>query len=265
MSRESWTAEGRAPSGGSAAGPDEAGAVLDVVLCPSLRSEPALDLEGLRGWLSASLGRVRVVEARDGPGGAPDVSQALQGRVASNVLVVTAHGTERDASMQAALLRAGIDPLGAEVVNLASLCTRVHVDGQVARKAKLLVAGAAARADAYAGSTPQNVKLCFERGGKIDRRRLMTLPKHTYRAVPAALIDVCAAGNGCTLCRDRCPFDAISIRRDTVEIDKGACRECAVCVTECPTGAMYLPGSAGRQIKAQLEAVLAEGAAPWPV
>ena len=47
--------------------------------------------------------------------------------------------------------------------------------------------------------------------------------------------------NGCGLCVDACPLQAISLENDKAKVDKDACTECGQCVDECPNKAVSVP------------------------
>jgi len=47
--------------------------------------------------------------------------------------------------------------------------------------------------------------------------------------------------NGCKLCVDICPLEAISIENDKAKVDKDTCTECGQCVDECPNKAISIP------------------------
>jgi NAD-dependent dihydropyrimidine dehydrogenase PreA subunit len=49
--------------------------------------------------------------------------------------------------------------------------------------------------------------------------------------------DLC---NGCAICEDRCPMDAIEVVDDLAVIDQDRCIGCALCATGCDTGAMEM-------------------------
>lgn len=67
----------------------------------------------------------------------------------------------------------------------------------------------------------------------------LTLPEET-RSLPKLTEESCASPQ-CEICRNVCPTDAISIdnidvANPAVKIDLGACINCSLCISECPTG-----------------------------
>jgi len=47
--------------------------------------------------------------------------------------------------------------------------------------------------------------------------------------------------NGCKLCVDVCPLEAISMEDEKAKVDQDACTECGQCVDECPNKAISVP------------------------
>ena len=61
------------------------------------------------------------------------------------------------------------------------------------------------------------------------------LPAH-FRGAP--VIDLTRCPDGCRVCADVCPTEAITVVDDTVAIDLGLCIFCPECETACPEGAI---------------------------
>ena len=47
--------------------------------------------------------------------------------------------------------------------------------------------------------------------------------------------------NGCGLCVDVCPLQAISLENDKAKVDDDSCTECGQCIDECPNKAISVP------------------------
>ena len=49
-------------------------------------------------------------------------------------------------------------------------------------------------------------------------------------------------GKNCSICRDNCPMDAISLYNKGVSIDEKLCEDCGICKTMCPSQAINFKG-----------------------
>lgn len=126
--------------------------------------------------------------------------------------------------------------------------------------AAVQLAGAAARARAFAGSRPEHAKMTFPT--QTSRRALLTFSLPEYLAAPAIDHGRCAADRGCHACVDVCPQRALSITGGRVSYDRNACEPCGRCVTACPTGATENPAATTAQLEAQVAALLDPAAGP---
>lgn len=155
--------------------------------------------------------------------------------------------------VQRDIRRVGLDPLGVEIVDLRSAA------GDPDRLAVLLAA-ATARAESFAGSSPEHAKLRFPT--QTSRRALLTFALPEYVAAPAVDPSRCAADRGCRACVDVCPQQAITITNGHVVHDRSVCEPCGRCVTACPTGATENPAATPTQLEAEVRALLDPGAGP---
>ena len=156
-------------------------------------------------------------------------------------------------NLQTQLRAAGFDPLGVPIVDHAAVTE--HPDG-----ARVVLAGARARAIEYAGSQPEQAKPVFP--DRMTRRSLLTFPKPEYVAVPSVDHGVCAAGDGCAACVSVCPKQAYQIVGGRVLYDKSVCEPCGRCVTACPAGAIQNPVVTPAVMRGQVEALVAAASAP---
>lgn len=156
-------------------------------------------------------------------------------------------------SVQREARRAGFDPLGVEIVDLDAAAG----DGE---RLATLVAGAAARAEKFAGSGPEHAKLAFP--AQTSRRALLTFAVPEYVASPAIDVGRCAAERGCRACVDICPTGALTLLNGRVFADRSVCEPCGRCVTACPTGATENPAATAGQVEAQVRALLDPAAGP---
>lgn len=153
--------------------------------------------------------------------------------------------------------RAGIDSFGVQIVELPA-------DGaESVNKAASVTAvrGAIARAEAFPGTRPENIKTVFSNGGgKLSRRALFTIPPIEYRPVPTIARSICIAGSGCNQCEKACPHDAIKNEGGVVKVDVAACSSCGICVSACPQRAVEFPGYSPDEIEKHVDAILSADA-----
>jgi ferredoxin len=121
-------------------------------------------------------------------------------------------------------------------------------------RAKLLLAGAVAKARAFRGSGPEHLKASISLAA--NRRALLTLSARQYHTVPSVHVDRCAADRGCRRCVEACPPRALRFRDGRIELDKERCTSCGLCAGACPAEAVDYPGYAPSELDAQLAALL---------
>jgi ferredoxin len=232
-----------------------------VLLCQDLEAlGPGLAPEELRPFLEDRFPNlsVEVVPELCHQPGRP--LKGAGGRGAERAVLVLCSGDYSEVELQARARKAGLDPFGVEVVPLGALCAGVPSRAQATRKAKALLAAAVARARAYQGSEPEQMKphfVSWDQG--VSRRSLFTLPPIGYQPVPGFNQQLCAAASGCDLCAKACPRDALSRQGEHITLDKTRCESCGVCLTACPRGALDMPGCSLPQFEAQLSALLDPG------
>lgn len=168
-------------------------------------------------------------------------------------IVVILHEKRYDlAAVQKAMRSQGIDPLGAQILDLPAASDPLDVS--------LTVAGLQARASAYAGSQPENAKPVLPR--EVTRRGLLRLPQPVYLAAPVVEHDVCAAADGCRACVDVCPREAYRWHQGRIHFNKDACAPCGRCVSACPTEAISNPSVTPGMLEAQIDALLVQSDTP---
>ncbi len=99
-------------------------------------------------------------------------------------------------------------------------------------------------------------KAAVARAGVILAKDVMQLD-----AIKAQVTEDC---DGCALCVDACPYQAISIREyeangrrmRIAETDKALCKGCGVCEATCPKGGILVHGFTNDQLKAEIDAIL---------
>lgn len=242
---------------GAATEPVDAPAPLTlVVLCQDLRRQgPALDLDEIASWLAQHAGGKRLLVTEDLCHAPGRVREAVQRAGAARLVLAGCSAPSRLSGLQAQVRRAGVDPLGVQLVGLERLR---ETKGPATEVAKLLLAAAVARSQAFRGAAPQNAKAVFLSGRDwaATRRALFTLPPLTYVPVPTINRELCTAATGCRLCAAACPYGAIGEREHAIAVDKARCHSCGVCVTACPTRAVEFPGHSPEELEAQLAALL---------
>ena len=97
------------------------------------------------------------------------------------------------------------------------------------------------------------------RAGVLLSREYMELD-----AIKSFVTDKC---DGCALCLDVCPYDAISIRETTAEngeitkrvvTDSALCKGCGICFATCPKEGIMVHGFTMDELKAQVSAAIEE-------
>jgi ferredoxin len=149
--------------------------------------------------------------------------------------------------LQAAIRRAGFDPFGVPMIDIAG------ADGDEERL-EVMVSGAKARAGTFTGSRPEQARPVMQR--EISRRALLTIPRPYYEAVPAIDRALCAASNGCTACVERCPKGAYRPSGRRILFDKDGCVTCGLCLTTCPVGAISSPSVSPNAVRAEIEGII---------
>lgn len=178
------------------------------------------------------------------------VGEAIARNGASRLVLGLCPRRRAGHDFQAQARRAGLDPMGVEIVDAAAA-------GPVAPR---LLAAAAARLRAFPGSRPEQLKLRpLSLEARRSRRSLFTLPPLTYEPVASVDESLCLGPEPCGLCLPACPAQALAGAGGTARVDRDACISCGLCVAACPVGAAGLPGAALPQYEAELEVLLAAG------
>ena len=129
-----------------------------VVLCQDLQTMGnGLNLEELCRWLEQGNEDLQARVVADLCHAAEEVRRAGEAGFQHVVLGLCALDYS-EVALHAEARKAGLDPLGIVPVSLGGLCSQVKGEDRGTEKAKLLLAGAVAKARAYPGSTPENVK-----------------------------------------------------------------------------------------------------------
>jgi ferredoxin len=162
------------------------------------------------------------------------------------------------ASLQQHVRKAGLDPLGIEVVNLGAYTGHVRPREAATEHAVLVLSAAVAKARAFSGSLPSNLKPSLP--GRMSRRSLLSLPILDYLPVPSVDTARCWADNGCQECVRACPHRALASVDGQIMLTKSRCTGCGICVSTCPNEAINLPGVSPVQLNAQITTLLSAAA-----
>lgn len=171
---------------------------------------------------------------------------------ATRLVVGACSGRVSPHDVQRRVRRAGLDPFAVELVRLPEGCvTRERSDGIIPR-----LTAAIARARAFPGTAPEQLRPRLLEGVAVSRRSLLTLPPFVYEPVAGVEHRRCSGPGACGLCVSTCPFNALAAEEGRIVVDKRRCEGCGVCLTSCPAGAVSLPGASLSQYEAQLAALL---------
>ncbi|MBI2324231.1 MAG: 4Fe-4S binding protein [Chloroflexi bacterium] len=222
-----------------------------IVACDDLASACGVDPNALEAALRMRSGAVRLRTVAGVCGDARALAAAVEGEAAA-VLALCAPRLTRGA-LQTAVRRAGLDPLGVPVVSLRARCAPHPPDVAVAR-AETILAGAVARARAFRGSRPEQVRA---RPTRLRSRRSLLLADVEYEPVAAVARARCAAMAGCALCVPICPAGALVRDDGHVSLDRSRCDGCGACVAACPREAIEIPAYRDEELWAEIGALLA--------
>ncbi|MEK7879225.1 MAG: hypothetical protein AAB285_05135, partial [candidate division NC10 bacterium] len=149
---------------------------MTILLCEELRLPGSgLDLEAVEEWIAQQAVGVPVRRAA-GPCGRPErwLDEGVKNAPRLVLGVCALNSDMHDLDAQARKL--GLDPFGIEVVALRAHGLPGHPPSLGTDRAKLLLAAALAKAQAYQGSRPESAKPILRWGPEVSRRALFTLP-----------------------------------------------------------------------------------------
>ncbi|MDP6402645.1 MAG: 4Fe-4S binding protein [SAR202 cluster bacterium] len=130
-------------------------------------------------------------------------------------------------------------------------------DSSTMARARTALQAAVARARAFPGSHPENLKAELHGSDqKVSRRALFTLPPVSYVSAPTIDRRLCTAAEGCAQCVEACPHGALALDGDEVLVNRASCESCGVCVAACPQRAVEFPGWSPQELEAQVASLL---------
>jgi ferredoxin len=229
-----------------------------VLLCSGLvMTVPEFDLNGIVRWLPQKEFRVRARTVTDLCNEPGSLKKGLRTEEALGLVLGLCGQDYPEVETQVHARRIGIDPLGIQVVNLASTYNETSPDDMTNARAKLVLGAAVERAKAFPGSQPENMKSVIPSSEKpISRRALFTLPPVTYASAPTINKDRCTAVDGCDLCVADCPYESLEKAGEVISVSRNRCQSCGVCLTVCPQRAIELPGWSAVELEAQVSYLL---------
>lgn len=232
-----------------------------VLVCKDLgKGAKGLDLKMLRSTLEGSVPNVVIEVLPDLCYDLGQIAPAIGRHDATGVVLGLCSGDYSHIEVQSRIKKAGLDPFAVEVVALGTWCGSTSSASKAVLRARALLAGAAARVKALRASGPDNTRIQFlPKDQKLTRRALFTVRPVGYRPVPGVIMDRCTDKNGCRLCVEACPMEALDVASRCLTVDKARCGSCGVCLTACPKDALDFPGSLPSQIAAQLSALVDPG------
>jgi ferredoxin len=187
---------------------------------------------------------------RNLPEAVPDAASA------SRVVLALASGRDVQTEVQQFARAAGIDQLGVRVARLGVFSCRVADPDLRLDHAMLMLHGEVARAMAYGGSGPRNLKPMAKDGGGLGILGL--LPELEYQPVPTVRRRNCHAPQGCQECANNCPHGALSIADGHVRLNKSRCTSCGICLSACPHEAVNFPTANPDELDSQIAAMIDE-------
>jgi len=158
-------------------------------------------------------------------------------------------------SLRQELRQAGRDPLALEVVALTGEGPAPQ-GSKGEERARLLIGAALAKARAFPGAGPENIRITYTLPEKFSRRRILALLRPRCFPVPALDADRCASPRGCRLCLEVCPSGALEATEERVVLNKERCSGCGRCLGACPVEAFDFPGFTPEELDAWLKGLL---------
>jgi len=139
-----------------------------------------------------------------------------------------------------ALERNGTHPLAIELIDLNLLLRLSTKDVHSCVIAALRAVAKKLKGSMTEKATPSLVPTHGTNFSKRDLVKYMSKGFKTYRQFPM-VEDSCLAKHGCASCMNACPYSAITLDGERVQISQSKCVECGLCTIACPEYYIQVP------------------------
>ncbi|MFQ5940901.1 MAG: 4Fe-4S dicluster domain-containing protein [Nitrososphaerales archaeon] len=139
-----------------------------------------------------------------------------------------------------ALERNGTHPLAIELMDLNMLLRLSTKDVYSCTLAVLRAVIKKLKGSMTGKTTPSFVATHGTHFSKRDLVKYMSKGFKTYRQIPI-VEDSCLAKHGCASCLNACPYSAITLEGDHVQVSQSNCVECGLCTIACPEYYIQVP------------------------
>lgn len=182
----------------------------------------------------------------------PRMAAALSGATPDRLVVVCCSGAVASDELYAAARKAGVSSSGVALTHLDK------VDGaRVSSSAPLAgVRVGAAMARLLAVDLAEDVDYRTAPSTQRFTRRSLFHPTDVQRHAIAHWSPDRCVDDGCRACVESCPYGALGHVGDRVVVSRELCVGCGVCVAQCATGCLTLPGASIRSIERELDALI---------
>jgi len=154
--------------------------------------------------------------------------------------------------------KANLKPFRTKTVGLLEQCFIVRLEEHAEEKAKILLSAAISHQKQSTEIPSENLRFSTTPlHEKMDRRSFLTFPlKLRAKAIPTITHDLCMTMQGCNLCINACPKQAITEQKRKLQIDVSKCESCGICAATCPREAIFFPLYSLTQIDEEMRSLI---------